>query len=124
MQVSLEQRGDVRILRVEEAKLTYPILSAFFAEVSRVVDEGARKLLIDLAPVSYIDSAAIGCFMDVHRLLGDHGGTVKLSGLHPRVQTLLSMTGVLRILSTHREEADALAAFGRLPKRNGVMAVR
>jgi anti-anti-sigma factor len=124
MRLSFEQRGDVHIVRVEEVKLTYPVLATFFAEVSRIVGEGARKLLIDLAPVSYIDSATIGCFMDIHRLVGEHDGAVKLSGLHSRVQTLLSMTGVLRILSTHREEADALAAFGRLPKRNGEAVVR
>jgi anti-anti-sigma factor len=119
MQLSLDQSGDVRIVRVKEAKLTYPVLSAFFAEVRRIVDDGARKLVIDLEAVTYIDSAAIGCLMDIHRLLKDRDGALKLSGLQPRVQTLLSMTGVRKIVDVHREEAEALAAFGRPPRRNG-----
>ena len=119
MQLSLEQSGDVHILRVKEAKLTYPILSAFFAEVRRIVEDGTRKLVIDLEVVAYIDSASIGCLMDIHRLLKDRDGALKLSGLQPRVQTLLSMTGVRKIVDVHREEAEALAAFGRPPKRNG-----
>ena len=117
MRLSLEQSGDVRIVRVEEPKLTYPVLSSFFIEVRQIVEDGARKLIIDLEGVAYIDSASIGCLMDIRRLLESRGGSVKLSGLQPRVETMLSMTGVRRIVDIHREEADALTAFGRPPRR-------
>ena len=117
MQLSLEQSGDVRIVRVKEAKLTYPVLSSFFAEVRQLVDDGARKVVIDLGAVSYIDSASIGCLMDIHRLLKDRGGAVRLSGLQPRVETMLSMTGVHKIVDIHREEAEALSAFARAPRK-------
>ena len=69
MQLAVDRSGDVRILRVREAKLTYPNLSAFLAEVRRLVEEGTRKLVIDLQQVGYVDSATIGCLMDVRRLL-------------------------------------------------------
>jgi hypothetical protein len=36
---------------------------------------------------------------------------VKLSGLQRRVDTMLSMTGVHRIVDVCRDEAEALAAF-------------
>jgi len=111
MELAVEESGDVRIVRVKEAKLTYPVLSSFFAEVRQVIDGGARKVLIDLGAVSYIDSASIGCLMDIHRLLQDKTGVVKLAGLQPRVETMISMTGVHKIIDIHREEADALAAF-------------
>ena len=112
MQLAVDEKGDVRIVRVKEAKLTYPVLSSFFAEVRQLVEAGARKLVIDLSAVTYIDSASIGCLMDIHRLLQDRGGAVKLAGLQPRVETMISMTGVHKIIDLHREEAAALAAFG------------
>src|SRR5436190_15023708 len=112
MQLLVEQSDDVRIVRVQEAKLTYPVLWSFFAEVRQIVEDGARKLVIDLEAVTYIDSAAIGCLMDIRRLLEDRGGAVKLSGLQPRVETMLSMTGVHKIVDIHREEAAAVEAFG------------
>jgi anti-anti-sigma factor len=111
MQLAVDQNGDVRILRVREAKLTYPNLSAFLAEVRRLVEEGTRKLVIDLQQVSYVDSASIGCLMDIRRLLQEQGGLLKLSGLQPRVETMISMTGVNRIIDVHREESAAVAAF-------------
>ena len=112
MQLAVEERGDVRIVRVREAKLTYPVLSSFFAEVRQLVEGGSRKIVIDLQGVSYIDSASIGCLMDIHRLLQDKSGAVKLAGLQPRVETMISMTGVHKIIEIHREEAEALSAFG------------
>jgi stage II sporulation protein AA (anti-sigma F factor antagonist) len=111
MQLAIEDKGGVCVVRVQEAKLTYPVLSSFFARVRQVVEDGSLAVIIDLQVVSYIDSASIGCLMDIHRLLQDKGGAVKLSGLQPRVETMISMTGVHKIIEMHRDEATALAAF-------------
>jgi anti-sigma B factor antagonist len=119
MQLSMDQSGDVRIVRVKEAKLTYPVLSSFFVEVRQMVEDGARKVVIDLEAVTYIDSASIGCLMDIHRLLEHRNGVVKVSGLQPRVETVLFMTGVQKIVAVHRDETEALAAFGWPPEPNG-----
>ena len=112
MQLAFDEKGDVTVVRVQEPKLTYPVLSAFFSEVRQKVEAGARKLVIDLGAVSYLDSASIGCLMDVHRLLQEKGGTLRLAGLQPRVETMISMTGVHKIVPLHRDEEGALAAFG------------
>jgi anti-anti-sigma factor len=99
MPVVVEQKQDVTVVRVDEAKLTYGLLAPFFAAVRDVVDGGARQVVVDMEAVSYIDSATIGCLMDIHRLLAERGGAVSVTGLQRRVRTLLSMTGVLKILN-------------------------
>jgi anti-sigma B factor antagonist len=119
MQLAVQESGDVRIVRVGESRLTYPTLSAFFTEVRQIVDGGARKLLIDLSAVTYIDSAAIGCLMDIHRLLQDKSGVLRLCAPQPRVETMISMTGVHKIIGLHRDEKDALGAFGEPGKGPG-----
>jgi len=119
MQLAVEAQGDVCIVRVQEPKLTYPVLSSFFAEVRQIVETGARKVLINLQQVTYIDSASIGCLMDIHRLLQEKEGVVKLAGLQPRVETMISMTGVHKIIEIHREEGDAVAAFSERTGRKG-----
>jgi stage II sporulation protein AA (anti-sigma F factor antagonist) len=111
MQLSVARSNDVTILRVQEAKLTYPTLSAFMGEVRRVVEEGTRALILDLGAVTYVDSASIGCLMDIRRLLQEKGGVMRLCALQPRVETMISMTGVNRIIEVHRDEAGALQAF-------------
>ena len=111
MQLAFDEKGDVTVVRVQEAKLTYPVLSSFFSEVKQRVEGGAHQILIDLSAVSYLDSASIGCLMDVHRLLQEKAGELRLSDLQPRVETMISMTGVHKIVPLHRDEEDALAAF-------------
>ena len=44
------------------------------------------------APVTYVDSATIGCLMDCYRLVKNAGGHLKLSGVQKRVETILTMT--------------------------------
>ena len=116
MQMEHEEKGEARVVRVLEAKLTYPILAAFFGEVQKLIEAGSHQIVIDLQAVSYIDSASIGCLMDIHRLVQDRSGALKLAGLQPRVETMISMTGVHKIVGLHRDEADALQALAATRK--------
>ena len=116
MQLIVEAKDGAQVVRVKEAKLTYPVLSAFFAAVRQLVETGSHWIVIDLSGVSYIDSASIGCLMDIHRLLQDRSGALQLSGLQPRVETMISMTGVHKIVGLHHDEADALQALAMARK--------
>jgi anti-anti-sigma regulatory factor len=40
------------------------MLADFSSTVAGLVAAGQREILIDLAPVTYVDSATIGCLMD------------------------------------------------------------
>jgi anti-anti-sigma factor len=110
--MAVEPTGDAVVVRVKTAKLTYPVLSSFFEHVRAVLEDGTRKLILDLEAVNYIDSETIGCLVDIHRLVSDLGGALRLSGLQRRVHTMLSMTGVDRFLDVYDVEAEALASLG------------
>jgi anti-anti-sigma factor len=112
LDLRVEAAGDTCIVRVKTAKLTYPVLSAFFDQVRAIVDDGTRHLVLDLEAVTYIDSETIGCLVEIHRLVHDGGGAVKLCALQRRVHTMLSMTGVDRFLEVFPDEAEALASPG------------
>ena len=81
------------------------------AQTKAAVDGGARSLVLDLQAVSYIDSATIGCIMDIYRLAKDQGGGLHILAPQARVETMLSMAGVHKIVPIFREEEEALKAF-------------
>ena len=112
MNVKTEQTGGVSIVRVGETRLMYPILSDFSTAVSTLVAGGKREILIDLAPVTYVDSATIGCLMDLYRQVHAAGGHLKLSGVQKRVETMLTMTGAQNFIEIHADEAAAVTSFG------------
>ena len=112
MNVTTEQLGGVSVVRVGETRLMYPILSDFATAVSGLVASGQKDILIDLTPVTYVDSATIGCLMDLYRQATAAGGSLKLSGVQKRVETMLSMTGAQNFLEIHADEPSAMKSFG------------
>ena len=112
MHVTTEHAHDVAILRVADARLLYPNLGGFTEAALHAIESGARGLIIDQTPVTYIDSATIGCFMDVYRHAAAAGRQVRLAGVQPRVQTMLSLTGTQRLMPMHDDLDSAVAALG------------
>ena len=111
MDLSIEKNGDATVIRIQTARVIYPLLPALVGKTREAVDAGARSLLLDLQAVSYIDSATIGCIMDIHRLARDQGGELHILGPQARVETMLSMAGVHKIIPIFREEEEAIRAF-------------
>jgi len=112
MNLITERNQDVSIVRVNETRLMYPILSEFANTITSLIGGGDRKLLLDLTTVTYVDSATIGCLMDLYRQASAAGGVLKLAGVQKRVETMLSMTGAQNFLEIHVDEASALKSFG------------
>lgn len=112
MQVTTDNQGTIGIVRVGETRLMYPLLADFSTVVTALIGEGHRDILVDVTPVTYVDSATIGCFMDLYRQVSAAGGKLKLSGVQKRVQTMLTMTGAQNFIELHGDEASALQSFG------------
>jgi anti-anti-sigma factor len=112
MNLHIEHANGLAIVRVRETRLMYPLLSDFSGAVLGLISAGERKLLIDLSTVTYVDSATIGCFMDLYRQAAAAGATLKLAGVQKRVETMLTMTGAQNFLELHADEASAIKSFG------------
>ena len=112
MNVKTEQLGGISVVRVGETRLMYPILADFSTAVTGLIAAGKKNILIDLAPVTYVDSATIGCLMDLYRQVTAAGGHLKLSGVQKRVETMLTMTGAQNFIEIHSDEPSAVKSFG------------
>ena len=112
MNLTSEQTGGVAIVRVAETRVMYPMLGDFSDAVSALITGGTRNILIDLGPVTYVDSATIGCLMDLYRQVTSAGGHLKLSGVQKRVETMLTMTGAQNFIQIHADEQSAVKSFG------------
>ena len=111
MNLTTEQVGDMAIVRVAETRVMYPMLGDFSSTVSALMAGGSRNILIDLAPVTYVDSATIGCLMDLYRQVNSAGGQLKLSGVQKRAETMLTMTGAQNFIEIHADEQSATKSF-------------
>ena len=112
MNVITTRNGSTVVVEVQEARLTYPMLADFATTTTELIASGEQRIVIDLARVGYVDSAAIGCLMDLHRQAAAAGGILKLAGLQKRVETMLTMTGAQHFLQVYPSQAAALESFG------------
>jgi anti-anti-sigma factor len=112
MNLHIEHANSLAIVRVGETRLMYPLLSDFSGAVIGLIAGGEKKLLIDLSSVTYVDSATIGCFMDLYRQASAAGAALKLSGVQKRVETMLTMTGAQNFIEVHPDEPSAVKSFG------------
>ena len=111
MNLSTSQEQNATVVSVAEGRLTYPLLGDFSSTVADLIARGDKRIVIDLSPVAYVDSATIGCLMDLYRQAVAAGGSLKLAGLQKRVETMLTMTGAQNFLEVHADRAAALASF-------------
>jgi anti-sigma B factor antagonist len=112
MNLTIDRVKDVAVVHIGETRLMYPLLSDFSGAVVGLIAGGTTRILVDLTPVVYIDSATIGCLMDLYRQATAAGGTLKMFGVQKRVETMLSMTGAQSFIDLHPDQKSAMASFG------------
>jgi anti-anti-sigma factor len=112
MNLTTETSNGVAIVRVGESRLMYPLLSEFSSAVTQLLASGERRVVVDLSAVGYVDSATIGCLMDLYRQATAAGGALKLAGVQKRVETMLTMTGAQNFIEVHPDQSTAVKSFG------------
>jgi anti-anti-sigma factor len=112
MNLNTEHANGIAIVRVGESRLMYPLLSEFSTVVTQLIAAGEKKIVVDLSTVGYVDSATIGCLMDLYRQASAAGGALKLAGVQKRVETMLTMTGAQNFIEVHADEPSAVKSFG------------
>ncbi len=111
LNIKERQAGDVAILDLS-GKITIGEGSVQLREaVRRLLDEGKKKILLNLGDVSYVDSSGIGELVSSYTTTNNQGGQLKLLNLTKKIQDLLMITKLLTVFETFDNEADAVASF-------------
>lgn len=93
---------------IQILKLTGPFtLTGVFDFQEVVRGETAPAMIIDLADVPYMDSAALGSLLGVHVSCQKHGRKYALANVPDRLKTLFRVAGVQSILVVCPSMADA-----------------
>ena len=80
-------------------------------KVRSLLEQGYRKLLLNLGGVSYVDSAGLGEIVLSLVAVNKSGGSLKLLNVTRRLQDLLAITKLLTVFDTFESEAEAVASY-------------
>lgn len=79
--------------------------------VRQMVNSGRRKFLLDLSGVTYVDSSGLGELVGAMTTVRNAQGTFKLTRLSSKVNDLLKMTHLDKVLDITNDEAEAIRSF-------------
>ena len=86
-------------------------LMSLEAAVKRVIDEGARKLVIDVTKLDYIDSAGIGMLVACNGQMDRAGGKMRVAGAQGTVARAFEIVHMDRITSLDPDVDAAVRNF-------------
>jgi anti-sigma B factor antagonist len=81
-------------------------------KIQSLLQQGRKKILLDLGNVSYVDSAGLGQLVQVYATTKHHGGSLKIVNLTKRLKDLLVVSKLLTVFDSYESERDAVASFG------------
>jgi len=97
---------DGRIVLGEES-------NALREKVKSLIAEGKKKVVLNMANITFIDSAGLGTLVAAHHSAKSQGAALKLAHLGSKFQEVLQITKLLTVFDVYNNEAEAVASFAK-----------
>ena len=103
----------VTVLEIEGRIVLGEESNSFREKVKGLLAAGKKKIVLNLAHVSYIDSAGLGTLVATFHSARSQGGTLKLANLGSKFKEVLQVTKLMTVFDTYENEAAAVQSFGK-----------
>jgi anti-sigma B factor antagonist len=112
MQIDEQVNGDVMIVKVSgDITLNKGGDVILKDKINSLLQQGRKKLLLDLGGVAYVDSAGLGQLVQVKVTAGRSQAELKLLNITKRLKDLLVVTRLSTVFDSFENEAEALESF-------------
>jgi anti-anti-sigma factor len=78
------------------------------ATIQSLIEQGVRKLILDLTHVEVVDSAGLGVIMRAFGEVGERGGLFRIAGTNEQVMRLLNITHTASLLAVDADVATSV----------------
>lgn len=109
MQIQEEKQGEILVLTISE-HLDTASAGTFEERLLGSIDRGARHIVIDCGPLTYVNSAGLRVFLLAAKKLEAARGAFALCALAPSVLMIFEMIGFTRIMKIVPTREEALRA--------------
>ena len=114
MELTIERHGGVLTIALS-GQLDLAVSAALAEALKDTIVEGDRAVILDLADVHFIGSAALRVVLLTEKYLKQRDAKLVLCGLSDPVRRVLRITGFERFLTIHETRAGAHASLAGRP---------
>ena len=80
-------------------------------ELRSLLAQGHKSILLNLADVSYVDSAGLGELVGAYTTAANQGGSIKLLNMQGKLRDLMQITKLHTIFASFDNEKAAIDSF-------------
>ena len=81
-------------------------------ELRSLLAQGNKQIILNMAGVSYVDSAGLGELVSAYTTATNQGGSLKLLHLQGKLHDLMQITKLHTIFAAFDDEKKAVESFG------------
>ena len=107
-----KQIGNVSVVALKGRIVLGEGSSSLRERLKNLVEDGKKKIVLNMANVTYIDSAGLGTLVAAHISAKKQGAALLLSDLGNKFHEVLQITRLLTIFNVYPTEAEAISSFG------------
>jgi anti-sigma B factor antagonist len=111
MSIKEKMQGEVAVISLSGKLMGGPETTAVHDKVKELVAGKAKKIVIDLGKVKWMNSSGLGALMGSLTTAKNAGGELKLANVTDKVQSLFMITKLITIFETHDGVDQAVASF-------------
>jgi anti-sigma B factor antagonist len=80
-------------------------------KIQSLLQQGHKKVVLDLGGVAYVDSAGLGHLVQIHATAKNNGGALRLAIVAKKLKDLLVVSRLVTVFDSYDSEQEALASF-------------
>jgi anti-sigma B factor antagonist len=107
-----EKEKDGVVILIPKGKIMGgPDAGVIKERLHQLIDEGKKKVVVDLGGVSWMNSSGLGILIGGLTTMRNNGGDLKLATATEKVQNLLMVTKLISIFESYDSADEAVASY-------------
>lgn len=111
MDFTKEKYADILVEVVNLTRATLKEAEEFKLTLSQDIEEGVKKIVVDISQCEFIDSTFLGALVVSLKKITGLGGDLRLVGFQPAVHSMFELTRMYRVFESYKTKEEAIQSF-------------
>lgn len=113
MQIEVSPKDHTMVIKPTASRVDIEVAGQFRAALLQLIEEGHRRLVVDLSEVTFIDSSGLGALVSALKALKtrEQNGDIRLANVQEPVVALLEIIRLQRVFASYATVDQAVESF-------------